>query len=406
MKLDAKSVAALKLGGKDDVIHFDDAMAGFGYRLRFGAGGKVLRSWVVQYKRAGATRRLLLGSAEVLGAEAARGAARKALAQIALGQDPQADRIDRRGKDQLTMRSQVAEFLAAKQSELADRSFVEIKRYLTDPRYFGPLFNLPIDAIHRKDIAARTVVIIRERGSPTAGRARSALGTFFTWCMRMGLTESNPTIGSVAPAAGEGRSRVLSDVELAAIWRSCGDDDHGRIIKLLILSACRRAEIGDMCWSELDDPERPSSFTIPANRSKNGKARTLPVTPTMARIIAGIPHMASRDQLFGMHSHGFTRWAGTKAELDARSGVENWVVHDIRRSTATKLADAGVQPHIVEEILGHSASGHKRGVAKIYNKSPYTNEVRNALLMWDDHVRTLVAGGARKVLAYTPATAS
>ena len=171
------------------------------------------------------------------------------------------------------------------------------------------------------------------------------------------------------------------------------------MVAAVILSACRRAEIGDMAWSELDDPERPTTFTIPASRSKNGKARTLPVTPTMARIIAGVPQMATRPQLFGQRSHGFTRWSIDKAELDRRSGVKGWVVHDARRSVATKLADAGVQPHIVEEILGHSSGGHKRGPAGIYNKSVYATEVRNALLMWDDHVvRVLVAGGERKVL--------
>ena len=68
MKLTAKTVAALKLDGKDDVIVFDDSMPGFGYRLRLGAGGKVLRSWVCQYRHGGATRRLLLGAATVLGA--------------------------------------------------------------------------------------------------------------------------------------------------------------------------------------------------------------------------------------------------------------------------------------------------------------------------------------------------
>ena len=46
MKLDAKTVAALDLGGKADVIHFDGDLTGFGYRLRAGAGGKVIRSWL------------------------------------------------------------------------------------------------------------------------------------------------------------------------------------------------------------------------------------------------------------------------------------------------------------------------------------------------------------------------
>jgi site-specific recombinase XerD len=173
----------------------------------------------------GATRRITIGPAELLGAEAAKAAAKKLLAKVALGEDPAGDRRERRGRDRLTLRSQVAEFLAVKQSELAKRSFVETTRYLTDPRYFGPLHGLAIDKITRKDVAARTVVIMRERGDATAARARSALGTFFTWCMKMGLTESNPTVGSVSPAAGEGRDRVLSDDELIKIWHACGDDD-------------------------------------------------------------------------------------------------------------------------------------------------------------------------------------
>ena len=62
MKLDAKSVAGLTLGNKTDVIHFDDALHGFGFRLRANEAGQVRASWIVQYRRAGASRRMLLGS--------------------------------------------------------------------------------------------------------------------------------------------------------------------------------------------------------------------------------------------------------------------------------------------------------------------------------------------------------
>jgi len=64
-----------------------------------------------------------------------------------------------------------------------------------------------------------------------------------------------------------------------------------------------------------------------------------------------------------------------------------------------------VQPHIIEEILGHT-SGHKSGVAGIYNRSVYEREVRAALALWQDHVRTLVEGGERKVVPYAPHIAS
>src|SRR6478735_469177 len=133
MKLTAKTVAALKLDGKDDVIVFDDSMPGFGFRLRLGAGGKVLRSWVCQYRHGGATRRLLLGSAEVLGAEQARTMAKKALGRVANGEDPQASKLDRRGKDRHTLKATVAEYLAIKQREVRARTYTELVRYLTGP---------------------------------------------------------------------------------------------------------------------------------------------------------------------------------------------------------------------------------------------------------------------------------
>jgi integrase len=393
MKLSAKTVAALELDGKRDVIHFDDLMSGFGYRLRAGAGGKVLRSWVVQYRRGGASRRLLLGSAEVLSAEQARTMAKKALGLIANGEDPAADRADRRAKDKLTLRSVIDEYLAAKQ--VRPRTLAEIRRYLMV--YCRPLHGMPVDAVTRKDIATRLVAIGREHGSITLARARAALSAFFTWAMQMGIVEANPVLGTAKPQDTTPRDRVLSDAELAAIWRACGDDDFGRIVRLLILMPCRRSEIGGMRWDELVDLER--GWTLPTERSKNGRAHTLPLLPMALAIIKAVPRMATRDHLFGVRANGFTPWEDAKAALGARSGVTGWVLHDIRRTVATRMADLGVAPHVIEQVLNH-VSGHKSGVAGIYNRSNYEREVRNALALWHDHVRTLVEGGERKVVGF------
>jgi hypothetical protein len=84
--------------------------------------------------------------------------------------------------------------------------------------------------------------------------------------------------------------------------------------------------------------------------------------------------------------------------------VKPWRFHDLRRSVATGMADIGIAPHIIEAALNH-ISGHKAGVAGIYNRSSYEREVRNALAQWADHVRTLVEGGERKVVAFPQDTA-
>jgi integrase len=400
MRLDSKIVATLKLSDKSDQIFFDDQLLGFGLRLRRAAGGKINKSWIVQYRRVG-TRRVLIGNANVINAEAARAAAKKILAQVALGGDPQADRVDRRAKDQLAVRSVVAEYLEAKKNEVRPRTLVEATRYLSTGTYFRPLHSMPIDAVKRKDIASCLVAISRKNGSVTAARARASLSAFFTWAMQAGLTEMNPVIGAIQPKDSEGRSRALSDAELAALWHASGDDEYGRIIKLLILLGARRAEIGGLRFNELDKDS--GTWTLPSERSKNKHAHTLPLPAAAWSIINAVPRLAHRDQLFGVSAEkGFTDWGASKIELDDRllgKMTEPWTIHDIRRTVATRMADLGVQPHIIEVVLNHR-SGHKRGVAGIYNRSSYDREVRAALALWSDHIRALVEGGERKVLAF------
>jgi integrase len=397
MHLDAKIVATLALDGKKDAIHFDDDLRGFGYRLRLGSGGKVLRSWIVQYRRAGASRRLLLGPASVLGAEQARAAAKKVLAQIVLGEDPSADRADRRGKDRLTLRSVVDDYLAIKAREVRPATLRNVTRYLTGP-YFRPLHGMAVDKVSRKDVASRLLAVERD-SAVVAARARDTLSAFFVWAMQQGLlVENNPVIGTRKPKTGKARERVLTDDELARIWRACDDDDHGRIVRLMVLLGGRRQEIGGICWSEIDLDR--GTWTLPAERSKNGRAHTLPLMPMALAIIEAVPHMVSRDQLFGDRSdQGFTDWGRKKDALDAASGGSGWKLHDIRRTVATKMADLGIAPHVIEQILNHQ-SGHKAGVAGVYNRSVYEREVRAALALWADHIAAIVSGGERKVVAF------
>jgi integrase len=150
-----------------------------------------------------------------------------------------------------------------------------------------------------------------------------------------------------------------------------------------------------MKWTEFSDDM--STWGLPKDRAKNAKEHKLPVTSLMAEIIESIPRRDGFDLLFG-RKHGFTGWSIGKRALDKKLGLKPWTHHDIRRSVATGLANISVQPHVVEQILNHQ-SGHKRGPAGIYNRSVYTNEVRAALALWSDHVRTLVEGGERKVVA-------
>ena len=100
--------------------------------------------------------------------------------------------------------------------------------------------------------------------------------------------------------------------------------------------------------------------------------------------------MKGRDLVFREGAGGFSGWSRAKDALDEACGVKDWTLHDLRRTAATRMADLGVQPHVIEAVLNH-ISGHKAGVAGIYNRSTYAAEKRAALDLWAGHVKMIVA---------------
>ena len=404
MKLTQKSAAtACKLpDGKTEQFFWDDDLKGFGLRLR-NEGGKLHRSWVVQYRTRGRQRRLTVAQFDKLKAEQARGAAKLIFAKVALGEDPAATKEKERASGARTLRTIVVDYLAMKESTLRPESYRITKGYLLTGYHFRPLHSSAIAAIDRADIAPCLNKIIRESGRVTASRARAALSTLFVWAMKQGHCDRNPVAATEDPGPAEARERVLSDSEIGAIWNACGEDDYGKIIKLLVLTACRREEIGGLRWTEID--RDAATITLPASRVKNGHEHTLPLTTLALEIIGSIEQVVGRDHLFGDRSvNGFTGWGAAKDDLDQRlDKVAEWRLHDLRRSVATWLAEHGdVEPHVIEAILNHY-SGHRSGDAGTYNRAKYARQMRAALSLWDDHLRSLLDGRGRKVLPFSTA---
>ena len=147
--------------------------------------------------------------------------AKKALGRVANGEDPQASKLDRRGKDRHTLKATVADYLAIKQREVRPRTYTELTRYLTDKRYFGPLHSLALDQITRKDVAARLNRISLESSSIVASRARAQLSRALRLgAAAHGLTEANPVVGTLA-AEGQPAARAR------AVGRRAGRDLEG-----------------------------------------------------------------------------------------------------------------------------------------------------------------------------------
>lgn len=384
MRLTKPNVARLTLPpGKSELLVFDDALPGFGLRIR--AGGK--RTWIAQYRVGSKQRRVSIGTVEALNADKAREAARGILAKVQLGGDPQTDKAGSRARAAVTFKTVAKSYLEDHaKPKLKPRSYEEVERHLT--HHWAPLGELPLHQIKRGTVAARLSEIARERGPFAANRARASLSALFTWAMGEGLAESNPVIGTNKSAEEISRDHVLKDQELAAIWNACRDDDHGRIVRLLLLTGQRREEVGAMAISEIDVAS--ALWTIPRDRTKNGLPHDVPLSEPALEVLRTAPRRDGRALVFGQGTGGFQGWSKAKAKLDNRiveadEKVRPWRLHDLRRTVATRLGELGILPHVIEAVLNH-VSGHKAGVAGVYNRATYAKEKRDALDLWATHL--------------------
>jgi integrase len=162
-----------------------------------------------------------------------------------------------------------------------------------------------------------------------------------------------------------------------------------------MLTGQRANEIAGMCWSEIDFDR--DVISLPGSRTKNGRPHEIPLGRQVRKLLTGWPEREGRELVFGNSTGPFTGWARCKRLLDAQIKLPEWRVHDIRRSVATGMADIGIQPHIIEAVLNH-VSGHKGGIAGIYNRATYAKEKAEALARWDAHIAAVVKEAPSKVV--------
>jgi integrase len=388
MRLTKDVIARLRLEpGKADQLFFDDQLAGYAVRLR--AGGK--RTFVFQYRLGQKQRRSTLGTVDSLTEPEARRRAKVALSKVTLGLDPQSEKAERRAQAARTVGAIVEAYLADAERRLKANSFIELRRYLT--QYWKPIWEIPLNGLERADVAARLTILAGKRGGYAVNKARTALGSMFRWAIQQGIAQHNPVVGTAQPGVERPRERVLADNELALIWRILGVGDYADVVRLLILTGARREEIGGLTWDEIDFDG--ATWTLPGSRSKNRRSHVVPLSPTAIGILRA-RQGGGRNFVFG-RKRSFVGWSKGKQALDARieaagaPSIKPWRLHDIRRTVATRLADLGVLPHVIEAILNH-ASGHKAGVAGIYNRATYAKEKREALNLWGEHLAGLDGG--------------
>jgi integrase len=397
LSLTAAGVARLKPPKAGQLEYYDRRLPSFGIRLSY-QGSK---SWFVMTRLDGKLIRVTLGKYPALSLANAREEARRVICISAAGKDPRRIRAEAKQKRQEGRRNT----FQACADEFLERHVERRLRVSTHREYHRILKghdtriwrNRAISEISKRDVLD-VIEGIEGRGSPGASkRALVYLRKFFNWCAERDIITTPPTDRLRPPHPEVKRDRVLTDVELRYLLRALDYEQSlfGPLIRLLLLTGQRRAEVAGMSWSELRDfGSNHPLWEIPGHRTKNKRVHLVPLSPVACRLLSALPHVS--DLIFT--TTGDTPMSGfgkVKARLETRidafrdvDGLQPmapWTLHDLRRTMVTVMNEKlGISPHIVEAVVNHVSGLAKAGVAGVYNRALYLEHRRQALNSWQD----------------------
>ena len=347
------------------------------------------RSWAVRYRYNGTPRKHTLGPYPAIDLKTARELGTKTLRTAAEGRDPAGEKQVQQAN---SVADVVAQFLAKHgQRNYRPRTLKEADRLLR--LYVMSRWGArPIAGVTRKDV--RDMLDDLTDNTPVlANRVHSITRKLFGWAVAQEIIPTSPLTGLKAPAEEKSRDRILTDPELAAVWRAAGPmGTYGALVRLLALTGQRRGEIAGLTWAEIDS--KKLLITLPRERVKNDRSHEIPLSPQAVALIEALPRLSDRYvfSLGGGPINGFGKF---KERLDKLCGVEDFTLHDLRRTAASGMARLGVGLPVIEKVLNH-VSGSFAGVAGIYQRHDFAGEKRRALEAWGNHVATITSGKTAK----------
>lgn len=370
------TIRALKPPEAGQETYFDKTLSGFGVRVS--AGGT--KTFVLVH---GPTRRrTTIGRYPTIGLSEARGQARHVLAEETLGKTRLAT---------ITFQDAQQRYLEECEQRTRPRTTKDYRRLLNRHFRFG--------RTHLADITAQDIHRRLEKLASTPAERKYAfvaLRAFLRWAVRMSLLEQSPIHAARQPGSSTSRDRVLADDELGTVFRAALAYPYpfGPIVSLLILTGQRRGEIAALEWEWIEEDHR--LITLPPSLTKNGRAHTFPYGERAAAIFAALPRTS--PYIFPARTATarhrpttiYNGWSKDKAAFDKTvPGVDPYTLHDLRRTVSTHMADLGVRQEVTEKLLNH-ITGKVSGIAAVYNRHTYLDEMRQAMVLYEAHLAELL----------------
>lgn len=404
-KLTKRFVDTVEIRQKDYVV-WDDDLPGFG--LRVFASGK--RSYVIQYRAAGRSRRYAIGLHGIWTPETARKEARVQLGKVARGDNPAEERqLDRNA---ITVKELAEQYIKAMEAGLVMGKGRRPKRPSTIYTNIGALNGHIIPLIGQRrvqdltkadvtkmmnDVIAGKTRAVRKTGKKrgvsmlrggrgTASKCVGLTGSMLTYAVSMGIIEHNVAHGIRKPK-DQVRDRRLSEGEYRLLGKmlSMASDDPElaptvAITRLLALTGCRRGEILRLKWSEVDF----ENSCLRLADSKEG-ASTRPIGLPVVELLEERRKAVTCEYVFSgtRGSDTFGSFPNQWQRIFGGAEIPDFTAHVLRHSFASTANDLGFTESTIAALVGHSTGSIT---------SKYIHSIDRVLIMAADTVAGYVAG--------------
>ena len=342
-----RSVDGLPADGKD-ALYWDRDLSGYGVRV-YASGRK---TYVVQCRGPHGSQRVTIGQHGEITPDEARKKAAMAIDLIKRGENP----VPAPPRPEPTIADLTTRFMDAHVKVNCKPSSAVHYRRTIDNHILPALGSMAVGSLERGHVTALHYGL---RAKPvTANRTIDILSKMLSlaeaWQMRP--AGSNPC-RSVHRYKEEKRERFLTPDEVRRLGRVLNEAEGGAsvyavaAIRLLMLTGCRLSEVLSLRWDDVDRTARE----LRIRDSKTGP-RSVPLTPTVADVLAAIPRVPDNPWVIAGTRPGARLQRIDKhwARLRARAGLEDVRIHDCRHSYASRALALGESLTMIGRLLGHT----------------------------------------------------
>ena len=239
---------------------------------------------------------------------------------------------------------------------------------------------------------------IKERGAPsTAIFVRDLIANVYRYAIQRGHKFANPAdeIANSSIATFKKRERVLTPREIKLFFNTLEETQSDfalkKAVKFILLTMVRKGELVNATWDEVDFKNKV--WTIPAERMKAKRAHNVYLSEQAIDLIVAfqiysegspylLPGRINRRQPIANSSLNRVIANCIKFINKDEQRIDEFTVHDLRRTGSTLLHEMGFNSDWIEKSLAHE----QQGVRAVYNKAEYAAQRKEMMQRWADQV--------------------